>query len=111
MNKRIKARWIKALTSGRYKQAKKALSNGTSFCCLGVLCDLYRKSVSGEWDDANNFHDGAGDVRGALLPNGVTAWAALPNNDPVVGRVKSLSTLNDEGETFEYIAKRIEKYL
>lgn len=42
LSARIKARWVKALRSGKYKQTTGTLKeievgNGVSFCCLGVL--------------------------------------------------------------------------
>jgi len=39
MPKELKARWLKALRSGKYKQGTGALYNPeeNSFCCLGVL--------------------------------------------------------------------------
>ena len=46
MNKEFKAKWVKALRSGRYKQGKNALRNiDNEYCCLGVLCSL----VGGRW--------------------------------------------------------------
>lgn len=39
MNAEIKAKWLAALRSGRYSQARGRLFNGAAFCCLGVLCD------------------------------------------------------------------------
>lgn len=44
--KGLKARWMAALTGGKYKQGKGQLKveqkNGKSalYCCLGVLCDI-----------------------------------------------------------------------
>ena len=48
MKKQIAKLWLKALRSDKYKQGRGALHqikrDGTeSFCCLGVLCDLYNK--------------------------------------------------------------------
>jgi hypothetical protein len=44
MKKDIAKLWTKALRSGKYKQGKYTLRNwNNSFCCLGVLCDLYNK--------------------------------------------------------------------
>ena len=49
MKKVIAEKWIKALQSGKYKQGKSYLktvnrsTKKSSFCCLGVLTDLYRK--------------------------------------------------------------------
>lgn len=42
MKKGLKARWVAALRSGKYKQARKVLKrqDGKAFCCLGVLCDI-----------------------------------------------------------------------
>lgn len=50
MNERVMKKWTKALRSGKYKQGYAALcvedTKGTkSFCCLGVLCDLYNKEM------------------------------------------------------------------
>jgi hypothetical protein len=49
MDKKLKAKWIKALRSGEYKQGKGVLRSGTgkdaSYCCLGVLCDVAGKRV------------------------------------------------------------------
>ena len=43
-------KWVEALRSGDYKQAEGALSRGDSYCCLGVACDIYRKSAKrGKW--------------------------------------------------------------
>lgn len=48
MKKRVLTKWLKALRSGKYKQGRGALcqidkKGNESFCCLGVLCDLYNK--------------------------------------------------------------------
>ena len=44
MKKEIAKLWTKALRSGKYKKGKFTLRNhDDSFCCLGVLCDLYNK--------------------------------------------------------------------
>lgn len=40
MNPEIKAKWIAALRSGKYKQGKFYLNTNARFCCLGVLCDV-----------------------------------------------------------------------
>jgi hypothetical protein len=40
MDKKLKARWIKALESGKYKQGRKRLKHGGRFCCLGVLREI-----------------------------------------------------------------------
>ena len=34
-------KWVAALRSGKYEQAKGWLREGDKFCCLGVACDLF----------------------------------------------------------------------
>lgn len=62
MNPDVKAKWIAALRSGNYKQAKHRLriehtDGSASYCCLGVLCELYRQETGeGKWlDDLVNL--------------------------------------------------------
>jgi hypothetical protein len=38
MDARIKQKWIEALRSGQFTQARGALVEDGSYCCLGVLC-------------------------------------------------------------------------
>lgn len=50
MNERVMKKWTKALRSGKYKQGRNRLcgidSKGNkSYCCLGVLCDLYNNEM------------------------------------------------------------------
>ncbi len=41
MKKALKAKWLKALRSGRYEQATgKLKSTDGGYCCLGVLCNV-----------------------------------------------------------------------
>lgn len=37
MNKRLKAKWLRALRSGEYAQGNGRLKDGKRYCCLGVL--------------------------------------------------------------------------
>lgn len=48
MKKEIAKKWVRALRSKKYRQAKgvlktKAKSGAVSHCCLGVLCELYQQ--------------------------------------------------------------------
>ena len=44
LDKKLKAKWIKALLSGDYKQGKGILKNKKGeYCCLGVLADICGK--------------------------------------------------------------------
>lgn len=47
MDKNFKAKWIEALRSGDYTQARETLNDKGAMCCLGVLLDV---SGLGEWN-------------------------------------------------------------
>lgn len=62
MNAEVKKKWIEALRSDDYKQAKRLLrkrySEGgmTCFCAYGVLVDLYCAEHNTSWEDVQlNF--------------------------------------------------------
>ncbi len=46
VDKKLKAKWVTALRSGKYTQGKGVLKdcNG-SYCCLGVLCHVAGKRI------------------------------------------------------------------
>jgi len=49
MEASLKAKWIEALRSGKYKQGRWRLrTKSDDFCCLGVLCDV---SGVSEWEE------------------------------------------------------------
>lgn len=133
MNPEVKQLWIKALTSGEYGQGRGLLRDGEDkYCCLGVLCDLYLKSIGGQWKERGvdrwmfeavpppeaSYVDES-DVD---LPDGVRRWAGLSDGEGRLGFVlegfdeydetcgyDSLIEMNDGGKTFEEIAKVIEE--
>jgi hypothetical protein len=116
MNPIIKEKWVKALRSGEYKQGKGILRAGeASFCCLGVLCDLYGRDTGEEWkgggcedDDCEEY---AMSGATALLPVDVQDWAGLGDEDPLV-KEHTLSEWNDsQGRDFAAIADLIEEAL
>ena len=82
MDKRIKQKWIDALLSGEYQQTRQQLFDGDGYCCLGVLCDLYRKEhKEHEWShifsefeqkDKWEFLD-----QSETLPNDVIFWSGI----------------------------------
>jgi hypothetical protein len=48
MDQELKAKWIAALRSGNYTQARETLrSDDRGYCCLGVLLEV---SCLGEWE-------------------------------------------------------------
>lgn len=103
MNPDIKKRWITALRSGEYKQGKNTLRpTEDTYCCLGVLCDLYILEHSREdWEGLESQ---------AVLPHAVVKWAELTSPDPFV-REHTLASFNDKGTSFEDLAAIIQEDL
>ncbi len=116
MNKDIKAEWIKALLSGDYGQGESCLRQDNKFCCLGVLCDIHAKSDCADEDwKPDNYEDHMYYLGQSLsLPNEVRLWAGLTQSNPTFSNIgmphpyDDLAALNDNGYTFEEIAKVIE---
>lgn len=140
MKKRIKKKWLKALRSGEYIQGEGQLcvppempdpsnehgnkvpdpDGDYSFCCLGVLTNLYylekgEEFPESEWDDGG-------------LPLDVQEWSGLHTDIPLSEEgyedynpiIDKLIAMNDGEETksgktfprrFPTIAKYIEKNL
>ena len=54
--KKIKKKWLKALRSGEYGQAKGVLTDGEgNFCCLGVLQHCVSGGKVEVYDDTDDF--------------------------------------------------------
>jgi len=59
MEASLKAKWIEALRSGKYKQGRLTLrTRNDCYCCLGVLCDVSNIS-KWEVNGAYYSYDGA----------------------------------------------------
>jgi hypothetical protein len=121
MNKEIAERWCTALRSGKYRQGTGTLRQVTegqvTFCCLGVLTDLYLREHNQTWDggvSGNECHMSDDE----FMPHAVEVWAGThsecgsrPQND---GAEPPLTALNDGTPkiprlTFGEIADIIEK--
>lgn len=139
MKPEVKEKWLAALRSGEYPQSVGALRSDAGYCCLGVLCDLYRLenpsrwvedhddlgTAAFEWDPKRQAkRDGleVTDAQNAAIdvpPMVVMRWAGLSEQNPCVGleddegeeRVADLASLNDFGLTFEQLADVIEEHL
>ena len=115
MKEAIKDKWVSALLSGEYKQAKNTLNNGEGFCCLGVLCDLAAKEGIGEWNKTTFYDKKGGDIGGGVPTNEVVKWAGMKDYNPNVPYASPqspetcLASMNDSGKyTFDDIAFVIE---
>lgn len=136
MNPEVKKKWLEALRSGKYQKATSRLHytrplEGDSYCCLGVLCELYRIEHPNEayWKPSH------GDAREhtqsfvvednfreeyVILPWKIKEWAGLPDSNPevIINEAmdhKPLAYINDSHikgiYTFEDIAMYIEEQL
>ena len=108
MEKKLKAKWVKALRSKEYKQGTGRLRNADTneYCCLGVLCDI---SGLGNWKiglDGSYYKYEEHGRAGVLVPKLLK----------VVGLIEAeqanLYNLNDDdGKDFYEIADYIEENL
>lgn len=94
MDKKLRSKWLKALRSGKFKQAKKTLYDKETggYCCLGVLC-----SINGSKETLNSDNKGLGMYGGSC---GI-------NEDQRC----HLANMNDNGKNFKQIADYIEDHI
>ena len=108
MKKDVMQKWVKALRSGKYKQATEQLKDGNSYCCLGVLCDI---SKQGKWYGAG--YEVNEEFDDAKLPVAIRKWAGIKvrsANGNIPSVKKSLVHFNDTAKkNFKEIADIIEK--
>ena len=124
MNPEVKKQWLEALRGGRYTQGVNYLRDEKdSFCCLGVLCDLYTKqNPNAKWVQlkANTYYtlsvQGVDSLYSGYLPEKVYTWAGLDSTNPLAKTVdydfkEPLTSMNDNGMKFSEIADIIEREL
>lgn len=116
MNKEIKAKWLAALRSGKYRQGHGFLKingeNGAQdrFCCLGVLCELaVEAGVTSRLSENYETNYGIpGDTNTAVLPAHVQEWAGIDRAGSYGEESSCLTGDNDGGTPFSEIADIIE---
>ena len=104
MKKDVMEKWVTALRSGEYKQGTATLKEDSTYCCLGVLCEISPLGES-NWE------------RYDLPTREVMDWAGLQTGAGVLPkfyrakkiRVDKLIDLNDLGLSFKQIANIIER--
>lgn len=113
MNKQVKALWLKALRSGEYAQGRERLlteeENGEhSFCCLGVLCDLYSRETGYQWEKRSHSWNGNVSFKycDTMPPSEVDSWSGLDSYAE-----DHLASMNDGGKSFKVIANWISRNL
>jgi hypothetical protein len=119
MKKEWADKWVDALRNGPYTQTRRMLRGSEGFCCLGVLCDLVKDEplVQGRWREgfvtAISF-EVSHTLQSAVLPQRVQKLVGMSSENGLLknseGSSTTLSTLNDDGKTFDEIARIIEKH-
>jgi hypothetical protein len=115
MNAEIKAQWIAALSSGKYKQTASILHNKLGFCCLGVLCDIKDSNWTKQLHSPNFYYGNTFEL--SVLPPTVQEWSGIYNKTGGIDLVnrdddqETLASLNDSGFTFDQIADVIQHFL
>jgi hypothetical protein len=103
MDKKLKAKWVDALRSGKFKQGAGVLRDQAGgFCCLGVLCEVVNPKLWVEGDYGAWFH-----ANEELMPDPSILQKARVDYDDA----ERLASLNDNGKSFEEIAAHIEANL
>ena len=122
MHPRPKQLWLEALRSGKYDQTFSRLrrmeadEDPEGFCCLGVLCDIFRKETGcGEWTDEGAFVLG-GEKEVGAPPWEVAQWAGFIYRQPFVEvdweeDSVEIAEENDRFTSFAEIADIIEEQL
>lgn len=117
MNKRVKKLWLEALRSGEYLQTKETLwkkdPNGNdSFCCLGVLTNLYVEETGdlSAWDETTVLSEACVNWAGIIDQKFRLRQQEVVLPKPVRG-MRLLTDLNDKGMSFSEIADVIEDQL
>lgn len=109
MDAELKTKWVAALRSGKYQQAKSCLRDldetnlkVVRFCCLGVLIDIQ----GAKWIADNPKINGkkANHSRGGWVSEEFSGGLLLRDQE-------RLSDMNDSGANFSKIADHIEKSL
>ena len=117
MDKELKEKWVKALRSGAWKQARGRLRDGDAYCCLGVLCKVAGIPISdsGFFDGVASAEEYGGVFDGAesaedddsVLYGYEPIWKIIGNADAA----RDFSEANDKGVSFDQLADMIEERL
>lgn len=125
MDKEIAERWCTALRSGKYRQGtgtlRQVIEGRVTFCCLGVLTNLYLREHNESWTaDGDDVDIGICELSdNEHLPLRVMEWSGMASECGARERVRNivapcLTELNDGSAkvprlTFSEIADIIEK--
>jgi len=105
---KFKAKWLKALRSGDYKQTKGELVSDGRYCCLGVACKVAGFSDDYICLDSTMMSLRGNESKGLRVTNSIprTLYEFDSHTD-----VKLMGMNDSEGKSFKEIAKWIEENL
>lgn len=114
MNPEIKEKWLTALRSGDYVQGKGCLcrveeDGSKTYCCLGVLTDLYIQEMGLGWGRGVSYLHFDGE---AVLPPSVMNWSSVSDSGLFYseeGEKGELTTVNDASDNFDKVIQIIEE--
>jgi hypothetical protein len=105
MDAELKAKWVKALRSGRYKQVAGTLKRGEKHCCLGVLYRIQR----GDFKELRN------NLMSTELPEGYSGGLTQDQRNDLAARndgtFSPATKVQHEKQSFREIADYIDKHL
>lgn len=93
MDAGLKQKWVKALRSGKYEQARGCLKSNNAFCCLGVLADLV--GVKFDKFDYPKLHGWDGNYNTLLPIDEPTSVVLYEKNDGVGQHEHSFDEIAD----------------
>lgn len=109
MNKVVKEMWVDALRSGEFQQICENLHDGSNFCALGVLYELYRRDTGkGVWKLVSRGNEYE---LTEISDMEVCEWAGVEDLYFLIqlDSLAYLTDLNDEGNAFTALALLIEE--
>lgn len=99
----LRKKWVEALRSNKYRQGMGYLRTQDSYCCLGVLCDVY--GVVWEFDREQCSWEAHG--KKSVCPFLVQQAVGMCTPEGLFDG-GTLARMNDRGDSFEEIADVIE---
>jgi hypothetical protein len=115
IDKKFKAKWLKALRSRKFKQGHMALHNSEGYCCLGVACVVAGAEEREPTYGSDKAFVYGGDRNSSVLPDALREEIGLTTEEQEI-----LYMLNDGGfrkdkemkpHKFGQIARWIERHL
>jgi hypothetical protein len=100
----LQEKWLKALESGEYAQARGLLGNREiGFCCLGLLCDV----AGADYCDGNGYPEHEFAKKAGLITRAGSGRGVIRIERLTGKEFESLAHANDAGATFAEIAAAI----